>query len=378
MVLSSIFSVTHLDNMNLLIITFLVYLICHAKNLIKMSNASDQMAKRALQHLQTVVNGLRSTSISTNVPDKSMKFYTELLFQAPSGVTDWFESCLSSKSRKSTIEQLYGFNFVGRRGVKQTVTVFLKANGFGAKILSQQDLVKRTLAHAAFQNLSFWQSTVSPAIADTATPEPVEGTLVSPEPVEGTLVLHEAAPDPSTAPEPPALTTITTPVEMEIDQQGKISNMYYCKFCIMDERNIILLHYILNLEIAKISNTYCSKFCIIAKRNILFLCYIFNLETARQVVVVEVQSREESAPLVRLETIIYNIYHYSLVFISTYCNTLLLSNSTLFYQSSTTCCEVTKVPSLLSKCFWTKNLFPVRTLYALLTSYSCIIAQPIS
>ena len=110
--------------------------------------------------------------------------------------------------------------------------------------------------------------------------------------------------------------------------------MYYCKFCIMDERNIILLHYILNLEIAKISNTYCSKFCIIAKRNILFLCYILNLETARQVVVVEVQSREESAPLVRLETTAVNaekvlsgktsnIYHYSLVFISTYCNTLL-------------------------------------------------------
>ena len=214
-----------------------------------MSNASDQMAKRALQHLQTVVNGLRSTSISTNVPDKSMQFYAELLIQAPSGVTDWFESCLSSKSRKSTIEQLYGFNFVGRRGVKQTVTVYLKANGFGAKILSQQDLVKRTLAHAAFQDLSFWQSTVSPAIADTATPEPVEGTLVSPEPVEGTLVLHEAAPDPSTAPEPPALTTITTPVEMEIDKQGKISNIYYCKFCILAERNILLLRFILNLEI---------------------------------------------------------------------------------------------------------------------------------
>ena len=38
MVFRSIFSVTILNNMNLLIIIIIVYLVCHAKNSIKMSN----------------------------------------------------------------------------------------------------------------------------------------------------------------------------------------------------------------------------------------------------------------------------------------------------------------------------------------------------
>ena len=104
-----------------------------------MSNDSVQMAKRALQHLQTVVNGLRSTNSSTEAADINMTFYARLLSQAPSGVTDWFETCLSVKSRKSTIEQLYGFNFEGRRGIKLKVAVFLKENGFGAKINIQHN-----------------------------------------------------------------------------------------------------------------------------------------------------------------------------------------------------------------------------------------------
>ena len=223
------------------------------------------MAKKALGHLQFMVNGLRSTP--STKPDINMKFYSDVLRDAPPNVAAWYHLCLKHK-RKKTIERIYGLHFEGTI-TKCKVAIYLKANGIGPIISTQQDLMKRTLEDPAFKDLSFWP--------------PSGRTLISPE----------AAPDPSTAPEPPALTTITTPVEMEIDQQGKISNMYYCKFCIMDERNIILLHYILNLEIAKISNTYCSKFCIIAKRNILFLCYIFNLETARQVVVVEVQSREE-------------------------------------------------------------------------------------
>ena len=219
---------------------------------------STSMAKKALGYLQFMVNELRS--IPSTFTDINLKFYSDVLRDAPPNVAAWYQLCLQHKKKK-TIERIYGLHFEGAKGIKKLkAAIYLKANGIVSKIPTQQDLVKRTLEDPAFKDLSFWPPSESPPV----TPEPM---VVAPEASsEPPTIAEEASVPPPTAPEPPALTTITTPVEMEIDQHGKISNTYYCKFCIMDERNIILLHYILNLEIAKISNTYCSKFCIIAKR----------------------------------------------------------------------------------------------------------------
>ena len=167
------------------------------------------MAKRALKHLQTAVNGLRSRSNSTE-PDINLKFYAQLLSEAPPDVTDWFQLCISGRNnRKSTIESVFGMHFEGSRGFKAKVAVHLKESGtkIGAKICTQIDLVTHTLAHSAFKDLSFWPSKVSPAKA-AATPEPVEGTPISPvaapEPMEETPVTPDAALEPmdSNAPVP--------------------------------------------------------------------------------------------------------------------------------------------------------------------------------
>ena len=172
-----------------------------------MSLRSIKMANSALHHLQKVVNRLRSTRSSAS--DMNMTFYAELLSEASADVSNWFEVCLLGKHnlRKKMIESIFQLHFEGTRGIKAKVAVYLKENGFGAKICAQQDLVTRTLAHSAFQDLSFWPSKVSPAKA-AATPEPVEGTPISPvaapEPMEETPVTPDAALEPmdSNAPVP--------------------------------------------------------------------------------------------------------------------------------------------------------------------------------
>jgi hypothetical protein len=196
--------------MNLLTISLVVYLVWSNSTLFKMDTASKNRAKQALEYLQTMVNGLRSTSTSKEAPDINMKFYLELLKDAPLYIPDWFEACFAGKRgiRKKAIEQLFGLHFEGknyRSYIK--VAVYLQENGFGPKICAQQDLVTRTLDHAAFKDLSFWPSKVSPAKA-AATPEPVEGTPISPvaapEPMEETPVTPDAALEPmdSNAPVP--------------------------------------------------------------------------------------------------------------------------------------------------------------------------------
>ena len=76
MIFRSIFSVTNLNNKNLLNIIILVYLVCHAKNSIKISKDSVQMAKRALQHLQS----RRIYVIYVNL--LSQAYYAKLLWAA--------------------------------------------------------------------------------------------------------------------------------------------------------------------------------------------------------------------------------------------------------------------------------------------------------
>jgi hypothetical protein len=269
---------------------------------------STSMAKQALGHLQFMVNGLRSTS--STAPDKNMNFYGEVLKDAPPNVAAWYQLCLKYKKKK-VIERIYGLHFEGAKGIKNLkAAIHLKANGIGHKIPTQQDLVKRTLEDPAFKDLSFWPPSESPPV----TPEPM---VVAPEASSEPPTIAEEASvpppttfnHPSTAPEPPALTTITAPVEMEIDKQGKISNIYYCKFCIIAKMNILLLRYILNLEIAdeREQEKTREESAVIA------------LDT---IVVAAVQVHTGMTCILLLYYNIINIYYYSF-FIKTQCSILL-------------------------------------------------------
>ncbi len=74
------------------------------------------MAKQALGYLQFMVNGLRSTP-STKA-DINMKFYGDVLKDAPPNVAAWYQLCLQYKKKK-TIERIYGLHFEGSCGIKK-------------------------------------------------------------------------------------------------------------------------------------------------------------------------------------------------------------------------------------------------------------------
>ena len=115
---------------------------------------STSMEKQALGHLQFMVNELRSTP--STKPDINMKFYSDVLKDAPPNVAAWYQLCLQHKKKK-TIERIYGLHFEGSCGIKKCkVAIYLKANGIGPIISTQQDLMKRTLEDPAFKDLSFW------------------------------------------------------------------------------------------------------------------------------------------------------------------------------------------------------------------------------
>jgi hypothetical protein len=130
---------------------------------------STSIAKKALGHLQFMVNELRSTP--STKPDINLKFYSDVLKDAPPNVAAWYQLCLQHKKKK-TIERIYGLHFEGAKGIKNLkAAICFKANGIGPRILTQQDLVKRTLEDPAFKDLSFWPPSESPPV----TPEPMVG-----------------------------------------------------------------------------------------------------------------------------------------------------------------------------------------------------------
>ena len=99
---------------------------------------STSMAKQALEHLQYMVNGLRSTP--STAPDVNMSFYGVVLKDAPPNVAAWYQLCLKYKKKK-VIERIFGLHFEGSMGIKNLkAAIYLKANGSGPKISTHQDL----------------------------------------------------------------------------------------------------------------------------------------------------------------------------------------------------------------------------------------------
>ncbi len=73
---------------------------------------STSMAKQALGYIHYMVNELLSTP--STKPDISIKFYGELLKDAPPNVAAWYQLCLQHKKKK-TIERIYGLHFEGAK-----------------------------------------------------------------------------------------------------------------------------------------------------------------------------------------------------------------------------------------------------------------------
>ncbi len=90
--------------MHAFIIAIVIYL---ASKMSTHGTDSTYMAKQALGYLQFMVNGLRSTP-STKA-DINMKFYGDVLKDAPPNVAAWYQLCLQHKKEK-TIERIYGLH----------------------------------------------------------------------------------------------------------------------------------------------------------------------------------------------------------------------------------------------------------------------------